>query len=164
MISPLQRKLTAIVLCLTVLFLTPRHAESQIGPTKGQVTGIIIGIVAVGAAIGVGIFLILHRSPSVTGCTASQGDSLTLLSEADRQTYALSGDISGIRSGERVHVSGKKSKDSSGNHIFVVTKVGKDYGPCSAAQSLPAHAASAGSDIPIAGPSSRIADPAKAFP
>ncbi len=136
MISPLQRKLAATVLCISFFLLVPRNAKAQtggIGPTKGQVIGIIVAIVAVGVAIGVGITLAVRHHPSITGCTAANGDSLTLLSEDDRQTYALSGDIAAIKAGERVRLSGKKRSDHSGNHSFEVLKVSKDYGACHAA-------------------------------
>jgi hypothetical protein len=136
LISPLQRKLSAIILCISFLVLIPGHAKAQtggIGPTKGQVVGVVIAIVAVGVAIGVGVTLAVHHHPSITGCAAANGDSLTLLSEDDRQSYALSGDIAAIKAGERVRLSGKKRSDRSGNHMFEVLKVSKDYGPCHAA-------------------------------
>lgn len=144
MISPLQKKLTALVLCVALL-LMPRHAKGQsggFGPTTGQAVGILVAMVAVATAIGVGIYFIARRPPSVTGCTASNGESLTLLNESDQQTYALSGNISSIKSGDRIHVSGKKSKDASGKHSFVVNKVAKDYGACPAAAAAPTMAQS----------------------
>jgi hypothetical protein len=135
MISPLQKKLSAIALCISFFVLIPRPANAQtggIGPTKGQVVGIIVAIVAVGVAIGVAVTLGVHHHPSITGCATANGDSLTLLSEDDRQTYALSGDIAAIKPGDRVRLSGKKRTDRSGNHSFEVLKVSKDYGACHA--------------------------------
>jgi len=148
MITPLQKKLIAIVLCISVLFI-PRHAKAQ-GISGGQATAIFVGIIAVGAGLGVGVYLILHRPPSITGCAVTNGNGLTLAAEGDQQTYALSGDLTGIKPGTSVHVSGKKKKDPSGAHLFIVNKVGKTYGPCEAAQtSPPAHTTASGPGSPV---------------
>lgn len=135
MISPLQKKLTALVLCIALLC-TARHAKAQsgIGISNGEAVGIVAAMAAVAVAIGVGIYLVVRHPSSVTGCAAAEGNSVTLLSEADGQTYALSGDIANIKPGERVHVSGKKKKDSAGHHTLTVGKVVKDYGPCKVSQ------------------------------
>ena len=130
MISPLQKKLTAIVLCVSFFVLTPRHAKAQTPVSAGQAVGIFAAIAAVGAAIAVGIMIAVRHHPSITGCAAANGDSLTLLSEDDHQSYALSGDIAAIKPGDRVRLSGKKRSDRSGNHTFEVLKLRKDYGPC----------------------------------
>lgn len=127
----LQRMVTAVVLC-AMLVLVPRQAKAQ-GISQGQAIGIFAAIAAVGAAIGVTVYVLVRHTPSITGCAAASGDGMSLVTEGDRQTYALSGDISTIKAGERVRVSGKKTKDKTGNRLFVVNKVGKSYGACSAA-------------------------------
>jgi hypothetical protein len=131
MISPLQKKLTAIILCFALLSI-PRQAKAD--SLENAAIGVIVASVAVGVGIGVGVFLLIHHhSSSITGCTTSNENNLTLVGEGDQLTYALSGDIADIKPGDRVHVSGKKSKDSAGKHTFTVGKVVKDYGPCNAA-------------------------------
>jgi hypothetical protein len=132
MISPLQKKLTAIVLCISFFVFAPRHAKAQVAPSAAQAVGIFAVIAAVGAGIAVGIMVAVRHHPSITGCAAANGDSLTLLSEDDRQSYALSGDIAAIKAGDRVRLSGKKKSDRSGNHMFEVLTFRKDYGPCHA--------------------------------
>lgn len=132
MISPLQKKITAIALGISFFVLTPRPAKAQIGPSAGQAVGIFAAIAAVGAGIAVGIMLAVRHHPSITGCAAANGNSVTLISEDDRQSYALSGDIAAIKAGDRVRLSGKKRSDRSGNHTFEVLKLRKDYGPCRA--------------------------------
>lgn len=138
MSSALTNKLIAMILSLSML-LVPGRAKAQygdIGATKGQVVGIIVALVAVGAAIGVGAYLLTTRRPAISGCTASASGNLTLLNEADHQTYTLSGDISSITADERVRVSGKKQKNPAvGTRVFRVNKLVKDYGPCNATQS-----------------------------
>jgi hypothetical protein len=130
--SSLHKKITALLLCFSLL-LVPRPARAQsgnIGISNGQAAGILVAMIAVGAAIGVGVYFIVRRPPSVTGCAAANSDNLTLLNEADNQTYTLAGEIANIKAGNRIHVSGKKKKDPSGKQTFLVAKLAKDYGPC----------------------------------
>jgi hypothetical protein len=50
---------------------------------------------------------------------------------ADHQTYALIGETTAIKPGNRFRVLGKKNKNkSSASRSFLVEKVSKDYGPC----------------------------------
>jgi hypothetical protein len=56
-----------------------------------------------------------------------------LVSENDQKVYALAGEVAGIKSGERVRVSGKKGRKSAGAHPqFLVEKLNKDFGACKA--------------------------------
>lgn len=109
----------------------PPLFTGSIGPSTGEIVGIAIGIVAVGAAIGVGIYFAVKHNHSVTGCARSTADGLILTTESDKQTYALTGDVAGIKPGNRVRLSGKKSKEkSAGTSQFLVEKVSKDLGRC----------------------------------
>jgi hypothetical protein len=130
----LRHKLTALLLCVSLL-LIPKPARAD--TLKTDATEIIVAIVAVGVAIGVGVYFILRRPPSLHGCVTSAPNSLTLLNEADRQTYDLVGDTSAVKDGQIVKVSGKKKKDSSGKQYFLVEKLSKDYGPCKVATATP---------------------------
>jgi hypothetical protein len=142
------RKLAAVVAVCVLLapaerrVLAEKHADQtplftgSIGPSTGEIVGIAVGIVAVGAAIGVGIYFAVKHNHSMTGCTRSTTDGLTLTTESDKQTYALTGDVAGIKPGNRVRVSGKKSKEkSTGTNQFLVEKVSKDFGACNVAAS-----------------------------
>jgi hypothetical protein len=126
--SHLPNKLTALLLCISfLLFPKPAHADSL----QTAATEIIVAAVAVGAALGVGIYFLVRQPPSLSGCAASGPDGLTLQNEGDQQTYSLFGDTAGIKVGDRVKVSGKKKKkDSSGKRDFLVEKLAKDYGAC----------------------------------
>jgi len=64
------------------------------------------------------------------GCASSGPGGIDLLNDRDQQTYALTGDVDGIKAGNRVRVSGNEKKAAGGGRQFVATKVSKDYGPC----------------------------------
>jgi hypothetical protein len=114
----------------------PPFFTGSIGPSTGEIVGILVGIAAVGAGIGVGIYFAVKHSHSVTGCARSTADGMTLTTESDKQTYSLTGEVAGIKAGNRVRVSGKKSKEkSSGAPHFLVEKVSKDFGACAASAS-----------------------------
>ncbi len=123
------RAFTLVLLC-AFLLTAVRPAKASI-PTGTQVVLIFVAVGAIGAALGVGIYYAVRRSPSLTGCTASgSGGGLTLHNEGDQQTFSLTGDTATIKSGDRIRVQGRKNKDSSGNHTFRVDKLSRDFGPC----------------------------------
>jgi hypothetical protein len=116
--------------------LPPELFTGSIGPSTGEIVGVAVGIAAVGAAIGVGIYFAVRHNHSMTGCARSTADGMTLTTESDKQTYALTGDVAGIKPGNRVRVSGKKSNaKSAGTAHFLVEKVSKDFGACNVAPS-----------------------------
>jgi hypothetical protein len=131
----ISRKLTALLLCAALL-LTPKPAKADI-LSSGQVAAIGVGIAAIGAAIGVGIYFLVRKPPSITGCATQGADGLTLRNESDTETYTLIGDTISIKAGERVRVSGKKKKGTSGEHKFLVDKVSHNYGACQVASANP---------------------------
>ncbi len=79
----------------------------------------------------------VHASASITGCAASIPPAVTLQNEGDHQTYNLLGDPARIKIGDRIKLSGKKRKDSSGKRYFVVEKLAKNYGPCKVSSTAP---------------------------
>jgi NADH:ubiquinone oxidoreductase subunit K len=132
-----RNQMLSTVLALSVLLaVAARPAAAQtglgsIGPTKGQVAGVAIGIAAVGAAIGIGVYYATHHNRSVTGCAVSWPSGTTLTTESDKTVYTLTGDVAGIKTGDRVRVSGKKVKQkSAGTRQFIVEKISADYGVC----------------------------------
>jgi hypothetical protein len=74
---------------------------------------------------------------SITGCAASIPPAVTLQNEGDHQTYNLLGDPASVKIGDRIKLSGKKRKDSSGKRYFVVGKLEKNYGPCKISLTAP---------------------------
>jgi len=90
-------------------------------------TGIAIGA---GAAAGAAILYLALRKASVVGCIAPSSDGLKLMSEKDKNTYALVTTGQNLTTGERVELKGKKVKDHSGRRSFHVQKVARNFGPC----------------------------------
>jgi hypothetical protein len=129
----LLRTSAALALCL--LLVLPAFSQTNvnygnIGPSKGEVVGIIVGAAAAITGVGFLIYHETHKHPSITGCVASGPDGLTLQNEKDKKVYALSGDSAALRAGQRVALKGKKIKDSSGKPSFQVEKLATDYGAC----------------------------------
>ena len=107
----------------------PQLFTGSIGPSTGEIVGALVGIAAVGAGIGIGIYFVVKHNHSVTGCARSTPDGMTLTTESDKHTYSLIGDVAGIKPGNRVRVSGKKAKEkSSGTAQFLVEKGSTDFG------------------------------------
>jgi hypothetical protein len=135
-----RKQVLSAVLAMCSLFaptaetaLAQRPADQTIGATHGQIAGAIAGIAAGGVLIGVGVYGVVKHNHGVTGCVHPGPDGLELTGESDKKTYTLTGDVAGIKSGNRVRVSGKKSTDkSAGASQFLVEKVSKDLGPCEA--------------------------------
>lgn len=106
---------------------TPVEAQGGFG-AKSCCDGAAVygGIAAAAAIVAVTVYLVV-RKPSITGCTETSGSSLVLRTDGGGATYALTGDIAQLKTGERVRVSGKRSKKE---HSFSVNKLSKDFGAC----------------------------------
>jgi hypothetical protein len=50
--------------------------------------------------------------------------------DGDQRTYALIGDVSAIKPGDRVRLSGKKKMAAVGSQPFFVEKLSKDFSAC----------------------------------
>lgn len=120
----LRRKL-AVLLCLALLCNSRRASADSL---KNAATEVIVGIVAVTAALTVTVVLLIKHHPALKGCAAAGPDGLKLTDGAG-QTFSLTGDTASIKPGDRVRLSGKKQKASAGSPRFLVEGV-KDYGPC----------------------------------
>jgi hypothetical protein len=124
------------VCALLLTSMAPARAQFTFGDplSKGQVIGILVGLGVGGAAIGVGVYYAVHHGHSLNGCAVSSSSGLELQNRGDQQTYALIGEVSAIKPGDRIRVSGKKEKKNSGAQPqFLVEKLNKDYGSCTAA-------------------------------
>lgn len=102
----------------------------NIGPSKGEIAGVIIGAAAVIAVTVVVVYHVTHKHPSLTGCVASGANGMSLTNAKDKKIYALSGDLSALQDGQQFTVKGKKSKDPSGQFAFHVEKITKSLGLC----------------------------------
>jgi len=109
----------------------PGWPDEQIGISKGQERAIVAGIAASGAAVGIGVYYLVRRNRSLTGCAVSGPGGLELQNQGDQETYGLVGEIAGIQPGDRVRVSGKKEKKHAGVvRVFLVEKHKKARGSC----------------------------------
>jgi hypothetical protein len=104
----------------------------QIGPSNGEIAGVLVGIVAVPVAV-VTVVAVEHSHHTLHGCVFSGPKGLELHT-SDAKVYKLEGDAASIKVGDRVKFHGshvKKAKhDETGDQIFKVEKLSKDYGPC----------------------------------
>jgi hypothetical protein len=130
MIASLKRPLIILFLCTFCLTTTKTASAGIYGASNGKTAGVIIALVGVGALIGVGVYFAVRHGHSLKGCASSGPGGMQLLNEGDKQTYALAGDVDGIKAGNRVRVSGNKKKPTGNSRQFVTTKLSKDYGPC----------------------------------
>ena len=119
------RRSLAVLLCL-VLLLNAKRAQAD--GLKTIATEVIVSIVAVTAVLTVGIVLLVKHHPSIEGCAATGPDGLEL-TDAGGQSYTLAGDLGSVKAGDRVRLSGKKTKGTGSPRRFVVEGV-KDRGPC----------------------------------
>ncbi len=106
-------------------------------PKGGYSSGAAIGIgVGVAAAVAGIVLYARHRHhaaqphASLVGWTQSAHDGFTLTNEKDHQTYSLVADNAVLKAGERVELSGQKSKDASGSRTFHVQNIMENYGAC----------------------------------
>ena len=90
---------------------TPARAQII---SNGEVAGVVAGIAGAGALIGVGVYYAVHHNPSVTGCAQQAAGGLQLQTDNSHETWALVGDLTSIKPGERVRVSGKRQKHVAG--------------------------------------------------
>jgi len=118
------------IVALSVVLVTPARADKL--QTEGE--EIVIGIVAVAAALVVATVLVIHYSKkrTITGCVSSGENGTSITDEKDKQTYALSGNTVGIRPGDRMRLQGKKvkPKDSDKTVVWEIKQVNKDFGLC----------------------------------
>ncbi len=127
----LWRGVLIVVLCAALA--TPAGAQTGGGKivSNGTITGVIVGVAAAAAVL---IILAVHYSKkrAITGCVASAGSGMTITDEKDKQTYSLSGDTQGIKSGDRMKLQGKKVKSKGGDKTLVweAKAVSKDFGVC----------------------------------
>jgi hypothetical protein len=124
--------------CALLVTVATEPAMAHSIPTHSDIVWIGVGVAAIGAGIGVGIYYAVHHGHSLTGCAVSTANGYELQSQGDQMTYALVGEVAGIKSGDRVRVSGKKEKKSVGaNKQFIVEKLSKDFGSCRAQPATP---------------------------
>ena len=119
-----------LVIALTVALAAPARADKL--DTNGR--EIVVGIVAATAAVAVLItVLALHYSKkrAVTGCVESAGTGMTLTDD-NHHVYLLSGNMLGIKPGDRMKLHGQQIKSKGPNKTLTweAGEVTKDFGVC----------------------------------
>ena len=122
-----------LVATLCVVLAIPARAAADSLDNIGR--NIVLGIVAVSAALVVITVVIVHESRkkrTVTGCVASGANGMSVTDEKDKRIYALSGNTAGIQPGDRVTLHGKMAnpKDANAPRSWEVNKETKDFGAC----------------------------------
>ncbi len=122
-----------LIVVLSVVLTQP--AEAQAGGRKIVSTGTIVGaIVGIVAAVVVVTVVAIHESSkkrTITGCVSSGENGISVRDEKDKRIYVLSGNTAGIRTGDRITLSGKKvNPKGAGTLIWEAKRVAKNFGPC----------------------------------
>jgi hypothetical protein len=100
---------------------------------------LVSGLVGAMAAVGAGVYFIIERAHTVSGCVSDDPDHL-LLHTDDGKTYVLLGATTKIKADTRIKVKGTRKKGIRGitdQPTFVVEKLNRVYGPCSVSQTNP---------------------------
>jgi hypothetical protein len=130
----LVRKILSAVLIVVLSFILRIPAKAQSSGkivSNGTIAGVIVGVVA-GAAVVTIIAIHYSKKRSITGCVNSAANGMTITDEKDKQTYALSGDTTNIKPGDRMRLQGKKAKSKATDATIVweTRKVTNDFGVC----------------------------------
>lgn len=129
---------TLLILALGLALAKPAQAQQKCfpcGPIGISAGPIIAAIVVTVAAVVIVTVVVIHESTkkrTITGCVNSGANGMTLTNQRDKQIYALSGDTTGIKAGDRMKLQGKKVKAKGADKALVwkATKATKDFGVC----------------------------------
>jgi mannitol-specific phosphotransferase system IIBC component len=106
--------------------------------SSGETAGVLAGIIGGAVVTVIVVILLIHRSHrtdksrTITGCVRSADNGMSLTDEGDKQLYALSGNTSGIKAGERMTLHGKKINSDDANKPlgWKTDSIVKDFGAC----------------------------------
>lgn len=127
-----SKRFWCCVLIVALSTVLAKPAEASGYPSAGAIVG---GIVAAGAAVVIVAVVIIHKSTAkrtITGCVNSGENGMSVTDEKHKQSYALSGNTSGIKPGDRMTLQGKKikTKDAAKTLVWETKQVTKDFGLC----------------------------------
>jgi hypothetical protein len=121
-----------LIIALTFVLCTPVEAQNS-GKivSNGTIAGVIVGVVA-GVVVVTIVAIHYSKKRTITGCVNSGANGMTVTDEKDQQSYALSGDTTNIKPGDRMRLQGKKAKSKATDKTLVweAIKVTKDFGVC----------------------------------
>jgi hypothetical protein len=107
-------------------------------PSNGELHAALYGIIAAVVVGVIVVIVLIHRSHRtdqsrmITGCVSSADKGLSLTDEGDKRIYALSGNTTGIKAGERMTLHGKKINSDDANKPlgWKTDTIVKDFGAC----------------------------------
>jgi len=109
-------------------------ATVQADQLQSDADHFLAAAIAVVAVVVVVTVVLIHQAASnrtVTGCVSSAPNGMTVTSEKDKKVYALTGDTSGVKLGDRMTLHLKRIKTKGSNTLTWETKkVTKDFGVC----------------------------------
>jgi len=120
----------AVVCALSVALSTGTKADTL---KKNADLVLVAAIAVVAAVVVVTVVVIKHASKNrtITGCVSSDESGMRVTDEKDKHIYALTGNTAGVKPDERVTLTGKKIKPSSGaTFVWETKKITKDFGTC----------------------------------
>jgi hypothetical protein len=122
-----------LIIALCMILAIPTQAATD--SLKTLQNNVIIGIVAVSAALVVITVVIVHESRkkrTVTGCVISGANGMSVTDEKDKRIYALTGNTADIKTGDRFTLRGKTVNPKGANAplSWQVNKETKDLGAC----------------------------------
>jgi hypothetical protein len=71
-----------------------------------------------------------HKKIMLTGCVTAGEKEMTLTDEQDGRAYALSGNTTAIKPGDRMSVQGKKAKGANKTLVWETEGVIRNFGVC----------------------------------
>jgi hypothetical protein len=120
-----------LIIALGLALTTPVAAQSGKIGYSGPVVGPIVGAAA---AVAILIIVAVHYSKkrSITGRVAAAGNGMTITDEKGMRIYALAGDTTEAKSGDRMKLKGKKAKHRGSDTapVWEATAVSEDLGVC----------------------------------
>lgn len=122
-----------LIIALGLILCLPAGAQSSGKKivSNGTIVGVIVGVAAGVAVIAI-VAIHYSKKRTITGCVKSEGNGLSVTDEKDKQVYALSGETTGVKAGDRMKLQGKKvkSRDSNKPLEWETRNVARDFGVC----------------------------------
>jgi hypothetical protein len=131
------------MICLTTVLLSGATTQScnttnsqpvNIGPSEGEIIGAAVAVVAV-VVVGTVVLVEVHNSHhTIKGCVTMGPSGLQVRDTDHSHTYDVTGVTANVKVGDVVRLHGDKGKKIKGDpaQSFVIQKISKDYGPCTA--------------------------------
>ena len=93
-------------LCVASSPAPAQQGFGHIGPSTGEVVGILVGTAAV---VGLVVYLVIPKQKTIHGCVESGDGGMRLTDDKDKHTYALVTDKVSLQPGRRVTLNGPKA-------------------------------------------------------